>query len=138
MRRKVQPEHLDRAGRRGDQAEQHLDRRRLPGSVRTEQAKDFARLDRKGDTVHGGKIAEPLTQIRGLKDRRRHRHALFDTLKSQQLFDLFREMADLALSLDHLALILSLSIMTSKTIVERPGSERRPFRMVRIPGLAVG
>ncbi len=138
MRRKVQSEHLDRAGRRSDQSEQHLDRRCFPGSVRTEQAKDFARLDRKGDAVHGGKITEPLTQIRSLKDRGGHRHAPCAALKRQQFFDLFRKMANLALSLNHLPLILSLSIMTPETIIECPCSESRPFRMVRIPGLAVG
>jgi hypothetical protein len=58
-------------------------------------------------------------------------------LRRQQLFDLFREMADLALSLDYLALKLGLSIMASETIVERACSEGRPCRMVRIPRLAV-
>jgi len=47
-------------------------------------------------------------------------------------------MADFALSFDHFTLVFGLSVMTPETVVERPRAKMGPFRMVRIPGLAIG
>ena len=61
------------------QAEQNLDRGRLPGAVWPEQAEDFARLDAQVDAVEGGDVpggeprsvdlAQPLRLNRGLSHR---------------------------------------------------------------------
>lgn len=52
--------------------------------------------------------------------------------------ELFGKMAHFALSFDHLALVFGLSIMAPETVVERPPAKMGPFRMVRMPGFAIG
>ena len=45
---------------RAPQPEEHGDRRRLPGAVRTEQRDDLALFDGERGLVDGGEVAEPL------------------------------------------------------------------------------
>ena len=80
------PGDLDVAGRRRQDAGEHLDRRRLPGAVRSEVADHLPRLDRDADTGDGvddalrasqpaglGPDDERLAELFGDDDGRRHR-----------------------------------------------------------------
>ncbi len=73
MRGQVQPKHVNSARRRGDQTEEHLDRRRLPGAVGTEQTKNLARSHLKGDAIDRGEIAEAFEEVAYLQKRLGHR-----------------------------------------------------------------
>ena len=54
--------HRRRTGRRLGERAQHLDRRRLAGTVGPEEAEDLPRLDVEGDPVDGGEVAVALDQ----------------------------------------------------------------------------
>jgi hypothetical protein len=60
------------------------------------------------------------------------------SLKRQKVFDLVREMAGLALSVEHPALMLGFSVMATETVVERSRPKIRPLRIIGMPRLAVG
>ena len=49
----VAPEHARLPRRRDEERDQHLDRRRLAGAVRAEEAEELALLDREADAAHG-------------------------------------------------------------------------------------
>lgn len=49
----IQTQYRGRSGRRAGVIHEHVDGRRLPGSVRTEEAEDFARVDREIEVVDG-------------------------------------------------------------------------------------
>ena len=59
-------------GGRPRQPEQDLDRGRLAGSVRTEEAEDLTRLDGQGEVVEGNPTAELLAEP-GRLDRQAYR-----------------------------------------------------------------
>ena len=65
----VETEHLRRAGRRLEQAEEDLDQRALAGAVRADEA-DHARLELEVEVVEGEDGAVPLRQ----STRRDQRH----------------------------------------------------------------
>jgi hypothetical protein len=60
-----------RAGGRHGERAQHLDRGRLAGAVRAEEAEDLARLDRERDRIHGGQFAVALHELVDGHRRRR-------------------------------------------------------------------
>jgi hypothetical protein len=62
---------LDPPAARLEHPEDHVDRGRLAGPVRTEQADDLAGRDVKADAVHGPHVAERLFQALDLEDGRR-------------------------------------------------------------------
>src|SRR5688572_16086487 len=53
------------AGRRPDECAQEAQRRRLAGSVRTEEAEDLALVDLEVESVDGDEIAESLRKVLG-------------------------------------------------------------------------
>jgi hypothetical protein len=65
-----------RAARRRSQAEQHAQRRRLPGAIGAEEARDRARLEHERQTVNRQDAAEPLRQRVGYDDSR---HAIAES-----------------------------------------------------------
>ncbi len=67
---RVAPEQLGATGRRADQAQEHPQRRGLPGPVGPEVAVDVAGLHRQVDAVDGGEVAVALHQAPGADGRR--------------------------------------------------------------------
>jgi len=67
--REIVPGDPDRPPRRGDDAGDAAERRRLAGAVRADEADDLAGADLEGDAVHRGRAAELLAQGSDLEDR---------------------------------------------------------------------
>jgi hypothetical protein len=61
-------EHPCRSRRRRHETEQHLDRGRLPRSVRAEKAEDLPPVHNQGEVLHGGLLAEALPEHACLDD----------------------------------------------------------------------
>ncbi len=57
---------------RGEQPDQHLDRRRLPRAVGAEEAEHLAGANVERDRVHGGEAAEAARQLRAPRSRDAH------------------------------------------------------------------
>src|SRR5262245_57726935 len=57
----------DLARGRVDQPREHLDRRALPRSVRSQIAQDLSWLDREADTVHNRNTVVPLHELSNLE-----------------------------------------------------------------------
>ena len=55
----------------------------------------------------------------------------------QKVFYFVREVAGLAFAVQNFTLVLSLPVMATEAIVESPRAEVRPFRILRMPRLAV-
>ena len=63
----VSAEHPCRARGRNQQRDQHLDRRRLAGPVRAEQAEELPRLDREAHPANGLDLLRPATNRAGVR-----------------------------------------------------------------------
>ena len=63
----VPAEHPCRARGRNQQRDQHLDRRRLAGPVRAEQAEELPRLDREAHPANGLDLLRPATNRAGVR-----------------------------------------------------------------------